>query len=580
MLREIPEDASLRQQWDALLSRVEQPQVFYTYEWALAVYRAYGASLRPWLFLVHDGQDSLSGVAALAADTTGKQVSFLCATTGDYCDFLSAADQRPALVKAVLGQLKAQGIERLTLTNLPADSATIPALREAAQQHKFLCHMRTAYVCAQVALDTLERRGDHNPVLPRKKMLRRFLNAMGRENPVRLDHSRSCGAIHAVLPEFIQSHVARFLVTGRISNMARPERRQFLAELAKLLSDSGSVVLTRMMSGDRVFAWNYGFQFQGTWFWYQPAFDSDLEKYSPGFCLLAKVIEEAADNPALRIVDLGLGAEDYKERFANRTRETLFVSLRTSVLEHYREIMRDWASSAVRASREVELAVRSVLGWLERIRKSGASGALRGTARWLGSLLWSSAEICFYEWCGPIRQTAGTARIQRMELHHLASAVLKYADDEETLSYLLRSTRRLRSENGEGFVLLDPAGTPLHFAWASSFERTFVLAWRGKVEAPSPEDVLLSGCWTPAPVRGRGYGGQALELIAGQLSIRGKRAWTFSGTAGEPWIRALKKAGFRQRYALVRRSVLGRKTINFHPLASQDLSHEEVSARV
>ena len=73
----------------------------------------------------------------------------------------------------------------------------------------------------------------------------------------------------------------------------------FLEELAKLLSASGWLVLTRMMSGESSFAWNYGFEFQDTWFWYQPTFDSILEKYSPGFCLLAKLIEEAADNPAL-----------------------------------------------------------------------------------------------------------------------------------------------------------------------------------------------------------------------------------------------------------------------------------------
>ena len=52
VLQEIPEDANLRQQWNALVQRVDQPQVFYTYEWSLAVQRAYHAMLRPLLFLV------------------------------------------------------------------------------------------------------------------------------------------------------------------------------------------------------------------------------------------------------------------------------------------------------------------------------------------------------------------------------------------------------------------------------------------------------------------------------------------------------------------------------------------------
>ena len=48
--REIPEDANLRQQWNALVQRVDQPQVFYTYEWSLAVHRAYHSTLRPCFF--------------------------------------------------------------------------------------------------------------------------------------------------------------------------------------------------------------------------------------------------------------------------------------------------------------------------------------------------------------------------------------------------------------------------------------------------------------------------------------------------------------------------------------------------
>lgn len=580
MLREIPEAASLRQQWNALLSRVEQPQVFYSYEWAVAVSHAYHATLFPWLFLAYDEQGSLSGVVALAADAAGKQVSFLCATTGDYCDFLSAVEHRPVLVRAVLSELKKQGIEHLILTNLPADSATVPALREAAREPKYLCHLRTAYVCAQVALDALERRGDHNPVLPRKKMLRRFLNAMGREHPVRLDHSRSWSAIEAVLPEFIQSHVARFLVTGRISNMARPERRVFLAEVAKLLSESGSVLLTRMMSGDRVFAWNYGFQFQGTWFWYQPTFDSDLEKYSPGFCLLAKVIEEAADNPALQIVDLGLGAEDYKERFANRNRETVYVSLQTSVLGHFREIVRDRASATVRASPEVELAVRAALDWMQRVQKRGATATIRGAIRRLRSLLWSSTETCFYEWQGAAGTRIGEVRIQPMELHHLATAVVKYVDDEETMAYLLQSARRLRSKEGEGFVLLDSMGAPLHFAWVSGFEGTFISELTANAGGSSPEDVLLSDCWTPVAVRGRGYCGQALELIAEELKISGKRSWTFSRAENGHWVRALAQTGFRQRYSLVRHCKLGKQTLTCRSHGAQESPAEEVSARV
>lgn len=374
LLKKIPEDATLRQQWNALAQHVDRPAVFYTYEWSLAVHRAYQAQLLPMLFLAYDDREFLCGVASLASDIEGRRASFLCATTGDYCDFLSLPEQKPAFVSAVLAELRRQAFDDTTLTNLPADSDTVAALQQASTESRYRCFARTAYICAQVSLEKLERRpGDNKLVLPGKKMVRRSLSAMGREVPVRLEHARTWSEIEPILLQFAQAHVARFQATGRVSNLARPERRGFLAELAKLLSEPGHIVLTRMMSGEKILAWNYGFQFQGTWFWYQPTFDSDLEKYSPGFCLLSLLIEEAVGNPAFNTVDLGLGAEEYKERFANQSRETLYVTLRTSALKHVREILRYRLASAIKTYPRVETAIRAVINRVHRVNPKGTT---------------------------------------------------------------------------------------------------------------------------------------------------------------------------------------------------------------
>src|SRR5579859_6465003 len=129
VLREIPEDPSLRREWNALVDRVGHPQVFYTYEWALAVQRAYGTYLQPLIVLAYDDGDSLAGVAALAVRTPAGDVTFLCASTGDYCDFLCTPDRRDEFTDSVLGKLGELGIKSITLTNLPADSNTLTALQ-------------------------------------------------------------------------------------------------------------------------------------------------------------------------------------------------------------------------------------------------------------------------------------------------------------------------------------------------------------------------------------------------------------------------------------------------------------------
>src|ERR1700732_44760 len=128
--RRIPEGSNLRRQWNEVALQMERPEVFYTCEWALAVQSAYHASLRPLLFLGYEGEDLL-GVASLATDASEESVSFLAATPGDYCEFLTQPHLRAEFVDAVFAELGRGKASFLALANLPEDSATPATLRAA-----------------------------------------------------------------------------------------------------------------------------------------------------------------------------------------------------------------------------------------------------------------------------------------------------------------------------------------------------------------------------------------------------------------------------------------------------------------
>src|SRR5580692_4208192 len=64
VLKEIPEDLTLARDWNRLVKRMEHPEVFFTYEWALAAARAFQATLTPLLFLMYEA-DELCGVAPM-----------------------------------------------------------------------------------------------------------------------------------------------------------------------------------------------------------------------------------------------------------------------------------------------------------------------------------------------------------------------------------------------------------------------------------------------------------------------------------------------------------------------------------
>ncbi|HLW85837.1 MAG TPA: GNAT family N-acetyltransferase [Candidatus Sulfotelmatobacter sp.] len=585
LLREIPQDETLRRHWNALVDRVGQPQVFYTYEWALAAWRAYRATLCPLLFLAYDEQESLCGVVALATDPSGAGASFLCATTGDYCDFVSLPEGRPALVGAVLAELRKQGIGSVALANLPADSTTSGVLRQASRDQGYFCFARTGYVCAQVSLNLLERKKGEKPVAPGGKRLRRLVNAMAHTAPVRFQHARSWAALEPILPEFMLAHVARFLEIGRISNLAHPKRQEFLTELARLLSERHWLVLTRLLTGEKAVAWHYGFQFRGTWFWYQPTFDSRVEHYWPGFCMLTQVIQEAAEDPAMKTLDLGLGSEAYKAKFANASRETLYVTLHDSFFSHAASVVRDRAAAKVKTYPEIEKraeALRTRINFLRgRCREQGAARTAVWAVRQAIRRLWARDEVLFYEWEeGPVAPPTRDAGLRPLVLHHLATAATKYIDDSETLAYILRSASRLREGKSEGFAFVDTEGAPVHFAWTTAFEGFFLSELNAKVNAPSPDAVLLFDCWTPGVMRGKGYYARAIALIANKVRNAGTRPWIFSAATNQASIRGIEQAGFKRRYSMVRRKVFNLQQVTVQTRHSQESTPVEVSAHI
>ena len=358
---EIPEDPQLCRQWNNLALQMERPEVFYTFEWAQAMQSAYHATLKPLLFLGYEG-DELVGVASLATDADQQNASFLAATTADYCDILSRPQLRTEFAEAVLAELARTPTRFLVLANLPDDSATPGALRATARRNHLRIFVRPAYLCAQVKFGCGEQRQQLRSSFAGKKKLRRYLRAMEREGPVTFAHLQTYAEIMEALPGFVEAHVARFQATRRVSSLSTVERRVFLEELARRFSGTGAATLSILMIGNRPVAWNYGFRFHGSWFWYQPTFDSRQEENSPGYCLLSHIVVEACEMDGMNLIDLGLGAEGYKERFGNSTRQTLYATITKSRFGNLREIIRFRAASLLKRSPKVESTVRRLLG--------------------------------------------------------------------------------------------------------------------------------------------------------------------------------------------------------------------------
>lgn len=546
------------------MERERSPQVFYTHQWALAMQRAYGTHRIPFLVLQYD-EGQLVGVASLATDSNARVASFLAGTTADYCDFLGAEQRRASLVEATFAELNKLGIQKIELANLPGDSSSVNALRSVAGKYNFRIFLRPAYQCAQIELANGEIRAQLATSIQRKNTFRRAIAKLEKAGPVTLRNLRTWHEIEPVLPEFFAAHVGRFLATGRISNVASGDRRVFLTELARLLSASGWMSVSELTVGTRSIAWNYGFQFAGSWFWYQPTFDTNYEPVSPGYCLLAKIVLDACNDPEMQRVDLGLGAEGYKERFANRARPTMHGTVTTSLSGHLRVAARYSLASTIARSPRFDELVRAARARLTAGQASGLPRLAGKAWKRARTTLWSRDEVVFYQWppdaSRKMQDARFESRLEPLDLNWLALGATHYWEDQETCLYLLRSAQRLRDNRARGFALLNSAGVPVHFCWADAFDGFFMAELATRLESGVPNAQLIFDCWTPRAHRGNGYYAVAIANLARLLVGEGRDPWIFSAESNRASMRGIDQAGFERRYSLMRRTTLGMRSL-------------------
>jgi len=366
--RELP--ANIRGQWNALVQSMEQPEVFYTWEWAAAVVRSF-REIRPFFFLLFRG-DELAGAVGLEER---EAITFLTAPTADYCDFISASEDRAKFVEMVCKELERLGRGSLKLSNINADSPTAKILQ--TQHCGYAKFSRPAYLCSQVLLETEEQRARAVAAAHNSPKRTARLSRLGQ---ITIEHHAEWRSFAQEFPAFVEAHIARFRSQGRSSSLEHPDRRRFLEELGGLLSERGSLRCSILRIGGKAVAWHFGMAFLGKWFWYQPAFDLAYDSASPGTYLLREVIREAALNSEFRAVDLGLGDESYKNQYANSANTTLHFTLELSKLQMAREKSRYYVAQVVKRSPRLEAFARRAMSTLhpEKRHALGSTPTIQG----------------------------------------------------------------------------------------------------------------------------------------------------------------------------------------------------------
>jgi CelD/BcsL family acetyltransferase involved in cellulose biosynthesis len=357
LLNEIPRDEKLATEWNQLVFQMEAPEVFYTYDWALAVSQAFPDTLTPFLILLYENS-SLLGVGSLKLVASERKVCFLAENTADYCDFVSRPVDRARVLEAVFLKLLQSGISEFVAANILSNSLTAKHLAAIAQKYGYLSVEVGRSISPIVVLKGSSEREQMRRALKRKRESG-YARALAKRGQVHYRVAPNWPIVEADL--FWKAYVARTVATKRVKVFPFAHFRTLVDSLSGTLAGRGWFSLDTLSLDGRSIAWGIYFSFLGKRLLYQCVFDSCFDRFNPGIILLLNSLNTAINDSSIQAMDLGIGDEQYKFRFANAERYVSRIVLTDDRLRYIKLRVRAEATELLKRCRTCENIARKIL---------------------------------------------------------------------------------------------------------------------------------------------------------------------------------------------------------------------------
>lgn len=335
MVRDEAAFAALAGPWNRLLARAATDVPFLRHEYLQAWWATRGGGEWPgaglWVAVAAARDGELEAAAPLFAEAGRSDGPCLrligSIEVSDYLDLLAPADRAAEAAQALLEAAAASapdGWQALDLYNLPPESPSLPALREAAQARGWPVEQQDLQICPVIPLEGgweaylagLDKKQRHEI---RRKLRRSEEHPDGvtwrliREGPAVQEATHTLLELMALDPA-----KATFLT---------PAMREHFARAVEAAQTGGWLQLAVLEVGGAPAAAYLNFDYRNRIWVYNSGLDPSHAALSPGWVLLAQLVRWAAEN-GREAFDFLRGGEDYKLRLGGRPRPVQRLTIR------------------------------------------------------------------------------------------------------------------------------------------------------------------------------------------------------------------------------------------------------------
>ena len=345
---------SLKEEWNALLSRSASDNVFLRWEWIHSWWDIFKNGLDLMILAVKE-EDRLIGIAPFYVQTRGLmriRSLRLCSEelSPDYMDVIALKGREADVLTVVGGYLADHSREwdEIRFDNLLEESLlfsrfSLPPEYPMERQH--------AHTCPYVRLD--RQPGLRYPSRNELKSFRlekKFQKLVKDKNVIHSvvqDEPRRLKGMH----DLFRLHAERSKNRHRRSNFISEDVRRFHQAVSREFLREGILNLQLLYAGQAPVAASYAFNYRNKVYYYQGGFDPEYSSWSAGTLVIHLSVVKAFDD-GFREFDFLKGDEGYKSLWANAAREEMLLVVYSQT----------WRGSLWRRMRKT----RSFLGRLRR----------------------------------------------------------------------------------------------------------------------------------------------------------------------------------------------------------------------
>jgi len=361
---------ALRDQWNQVLSKSEDNNIFLTWEWLSTWWRHFGKGRKLRILLAQENETIIAAAPLMLSSYSLfglklRKMEFLGAEHTDYRNFILTR-QKKECMRLFMNYLQGLDWDFLEFRDIPEIHEPAASLRKLFYKG-LLENERVSSTCYYIPLGPSINDFSKQISGDMRRNLRRRMKRLQENHTIIFERQDDVDSIDQGIKTFVNLHQKKWTSKGREGSFGEdPRFAGFLLDACKLLAEKRWVNLSLMKANDVPISAGLCFEYNKTLYYYHPGYDPAYAKFGVGNLLLLHLIESAIQN-RLTMFDFLHGTEPYKRSWTSLsfnnlefgcTRNRLLPVLYDKVIhsESY-----DWAkNSNDERLRKVKLTARRI----------------------------------------------------------------------------------------------------------------------------------------------------------------------------------------------------------------------------